>query len=85
MNLYLSKVFNLIVIFIFKKFKLLTYFFYIYLNFNSYSYAHMQGTFSSAEHASEKSLELGCTGAHKNQDKWLPCKNEKELHQYLRK
>ena len=24
-------------------------------------------------------------GIHKNQDRWMPCKNEKELHIYLRK
>lgn len=59
--------------------------FLISLNFNNYSYAHMRGTFSSAKDAKNKSLELGCQGIHKNKDKWLPCKNEKELHLYLRK
>ncbi len=55
------------------------------LNFNIYSYAHMKGTFSSKQEAENRSLELGCEGTHKNRDKWLPCKNEKELHLYLRK
>ena len=55
------------------------------LNFNSYSHAHMRGTFLSEEEAEKMSLELGCEGIHKNQDKWMPCKNEKELHIYLRK
>ena len=45
----------------------------------------MRGTFLSEEDAENKSLELGCEGIHKNQDKWMPCKNEKELHIYLRK
>ena len=45
----------------------------------------MKGTFSSEQEALTKSLELGCEGIHKNQDKWLPCENEKELHRYLRK
>ena len=44
----------------------------------------MRGTFSSEQEAEKKSLELGCVGTHKNQDKWLPCENEKELHRYLR-
>tara|TARA_B100001093_G_scaffold430061_1_gene425611 strand:- start:138 stop:275 length:138 start_codon:yes stop_codon:yes gene_type:complete len=44
----------------------------------------MRGTFSSEEEALKKSFELGCIGTHKNQDKWLPCDNEKELHKYLR-
>ena len=44
----------------------------------------MRGTYSSEQEALKKSLELGCIGTHKNQDKWLPCENEKELHKYLR-
>ena len=42
----------------------------------------MRGTFLSEEDAENRSLELGCEGIHKNQDKWMPCKNEKELHIY---
>ena len=45
----------------------------------------MKGTFSSKQEAEVGSLGLGCEGTHKNQGKWLPCKNEKELHKYLRK
>ena len=45
----------------------------------------MRGTFSSEQEAEIRSLELGCDGIHKNQNKWLPCENEKELHKYLRK
>ena len=37
----------------------------------------MRGTFLSEEDAENRSLELGCEGIHKNQDKWMPCKNEK--------
>ena len=58
---------------------------FLSLNFNSYSYAHMRGTFLSKEEAEKRALELGCEEIHKNQDKWMPCKNEKELHIYLRK
>ena len=39
----------------------------------------MKGTYSSEQEALKKSSELGCKGTHKNQEKWLPCKNEKEL------
>ena len=59
--------------------------FFLSLNFNNYSNAHMKGKFSSEQDAENRSLELGCEGIHKNKDKWLPCKNEKELHIYLRK
>ena len=68
-----------------RKLKFLIFFFFLPLNFNNYSYAHMRGTFSSEGDAAKRSLELGCVGTHKNQDKWLPCDNEKELHKYLRK
>ena len=71
--------------FIIKNLKKLTFFFSLFLNFNLYSHAHMRGTFSSEQEAVKRSLELGCEGIHKNQDKWMPCKNEKELHIYLRK
>ena len=71
--------------FVFKKIKTLIFFFFIFLNFNVSSNAHMKGTLSSEKEAEKKSLELGCDGVHKNQSKWLPCENEKELHKYLRK
>ena len=65
--------------------KFLIFLLFLSLNFNNYSIAHMRGTFSSEQEAIKRSLEIGCEGIHKNQDKWLPCKNEKELHMYLRK
>ena len=71
--------------FVFKKIKILTFFFFLFLNFNLSSNAHLKGTFSTEKDAKKKSLELGCVGIHKNREKWLPCKNEKELHKYLRK
>ena len=75
----------LIMSFVLRKLKILTFFFFLTLPFNLYSQAHMKGTFSSEQEAKNRSLELGCEGIHKNQDKWLPCENEKELHRYLRK
>ena len=68
-----------------RNFKFFIFLFTLFLNFNNYSLAHMMGTFISEEEAEKRSLELGCEGIHKNQDKWMPCKNEKELHIYLRK
>ena len=70
---------------ILRNLKLIIFLFFLYLNFNSYTHSHMRGTFSSEQEAEKRSLELGCEGTHKNQDKWMPCKNEKELHIYLRK
>ena len=68
-----------------RNFKFFIFLFSLSLNLNSYSHAHMRGTFSSEQEAENRSLELGCDGIHKNQNKWLPCENEKELHKYLRK
>ncbi len=68
-----------------RNFKFFISLFSLSLNLNSYSHAHIRGTFLSEEDAKNRSLELGCEGIHKNQDKWMPCKNEKELHIYLRK
>ena len=70
---------------ILRHFKFLIFLYFLSLNFNNYSLAHMKGIFLSEEEAEKRSLELGCEGIHKNQEKWMPCKNEKELHIYLRK
>ena len=70
---------------ILRNFKFFIFLFFLSLNFNRYSHAHMRGTFSTEQEAKNRSLVLGCEGIHKNQNKWLPCENEKELHKYLRK
>ena len=69
----------------FRNLKYFIYLIFLFQNLNHYSNAHMRGKFLSEEDAKNRSLELGCEGIHKNQDKWLPCKDEKELHIYLRK
>ena len=69
---------------ILRNFKFFIFLFFLSLNLNNYSLAHMRGTFLSEEDAEKKSLELGCQGIHKNKDRWIPCKNEKELHKFLR-
>ncbi len=68
-----------------KNLKIFIFLIFFFQDFNNYSNAHMKGTFLSEEDAKNRSFELGCEGIHKNKDKWLPCKNEKELHIYLRK
>ena len=66
-----------------KKIKKITFLFFLFINSNSL--AHIKGMYSLEKNAEKKASELGCIGIHKNQDKWLPCRNEKELHKYLRK
>ena len=68
-----------------RNFKFFIFLFSLSLNFNSYSHAHIRGTFLSEEDANNRSLEIGCEGTHKIQDKWTPCKNEKESHIFLKK
>ncbi len=70
---------------VFRKLKIFIFFFFFAINFTHYLHAHMRGEFYSEQEAINRSLELGCEGIHKKQDKWLPCQNEKELHKYLRK
>ncbi|MDC3047447.1 DUF3721 domain-containing protein [Prochlorococcus sp. AH-736-A21] len=70
---------------ILRNFKFFIFLFFLSTNFNNYSPAHMRGTFLFEEEAEKRALELDCEGIHKNQDKWMPCKNEKELHIFLRK
>ena len=68
-----------------RNFKFFIFLFFLSINFNSYLYAHMRGTFLTEEDDENRSLELGCEGIHKNLDILIRCKNEKELHIYLRK
>ena len=68
-----------------RNFKFFIFIFSLTLNFNIYSYAHIRGIFLTQEDAKNRSLELGCEGIHMKQDKWMPCKDEKELHIHLRK
>ena len=84
MNLSLKVKFEIMHI-VLRNLKSFIFLFFLSLNFNNYSNAHIKGTFSSEQESENRSLELGCSGIHKNKDKWLPCKNEKELHIYLRK
>ena len=69
---------------ILRNFRFFIFLFFLSLNFNNYSLAHMRGTFISEEEAEKRSLELGCEGLHMNRDKWMPFKSEKELHKFLR-
>ena len=62
---------------ILRNFKFFIFLFFLSINFNNYSLAHMRGTFLSEEEAEKRSLELGCEGIHKNQDKWMHIKTKK--------
>jgi len=48
------------------------------------SHAHPKGLFDNQQQAEQRAKELGCTGTHQNNGKWMPCSNEATLHQHLR-
>jgi len=43
-----------------RNFKFFIFLFFLSLNFNNYSLAHIRGTFLSEEEAEKRALELGC-------------------------
>ena len=69
------------------KLKLINVFLIVFgLNlFNIESKAHLKGNYLTESEAKENAKEIGCIGTFKLNQMWMPCKNEKELHKYLRK
>ena len=63
--------------------KLDNYFFsYLFLSLIMFYMPH-KGTYFTEKEALKESIKLN--KYYKNRSKWLPCKNEKELHKYLGK
>ena len=52
---------------------------------NSPALAHGKGLYSTDAEAQARADDIGCTSAHQNNGKWMPCEDERELHQQLRK
>ncbi len=52
---------------------------------SSPSHAHGKGLYATEAEAQQKAEELGCSTTHQNNTRWMPCANEQELHQQLRK
>jgi len=48
------------------------------------SHSHPKGLYDTQQQAEQRAKELGCTGTHQNNIKWMPCSNEATLHQHLR-
>ena len=49
------------------------------------SHAHNRGLYATEAEAKQRAEQIGCTSIHQNKDRWMPCANERELHQHLRK
>ena len=52
---------------------------------NSPALAHGKGLYSTEAEAQARADEIGCMSVHQNNGKWMPCADERELHQQLRK
>ena len=46
---------------------------------------HGKGLYTTAANARQRASEIGCSSIHENNGRWMPCANERELHQQLRK
>lgn len=47
-------------------------------------FAHGRGLYDNKADAERRAQELGCIGVHQNKDKWMPCRDEQQLHHHLR-
>ena len=47
--------------------------------------AHGKGIYDTEAEAQQRAAEIGCTTVHENNGRWMPCADERELHQQLRK
>ena len=47
--------------------------------------AHGKGLYATETEARQRAAEIGCSSVHENNGRWMPCIDERELHQQLRK
>ena len=47
--------------------------------------AHGKGLYATEAEARQRAAEIGCSSVHENDGRWMPCTDERELHQQLRK
>lgn len=47
--------------------------------------SHSKGIYQSKEEAQKRADEIGCITVLQNNDRWMPCADERELHRQLRK
>ncbi len=47
--------------------------------------AHGKGLYATEAEAQQRAAEIGCNSVHENKGRWMPCANERELHQQMRK
>ena len=47
--------------------------------------AHSKGLYATEDEARQRAGEIGCNSIHENNGRWMPCTDERQLHQQLRK
>ena len=47
--------------------------------------AHRKGIYASEAEAFRQADKIGCTEVHENNGRWMPCANERQLHQQMRR
>ena len=47
--------------------------------------ADSKGLYATEAEARQRAEEIGCNTIHENNGRWMPCADERELHQQLRK
>ena len=47
--------------------------------------AHGKGLYATEAEARQRAAEIVCRSVHENNGRWMPCADERELHQQLRK
>jgi len=48
-------------------------------------YGHGRGLFATQAEAEQRAAELHCTGVHQNNGRWMPCRDEADLHRAMRR
>jgi hypothetical protein len=51
----------------------------------SSAHAHMRGMYATKAEAEKRAAELKCKGTHAMGTMWMPCANERALHDSLQK
>ena len=46
---------------------------------------HRKGIYASKAEAFRQADKIGCTEVHENNGRWMPCADERELHQQMRR
>ena len=44
-----------------------------------------KGMYDNEAEAMSRAVEIGCSTVHQNNGRWMPCSDERELHQQMRK